>query len=98
MDAAGNAYVTGTLLQGEYPLTVAAPAGYTSFLTKLDPAGANALFSIPVGGGGVKLDSSGSLYVGGAVAYSSQESAALLQIYLAWFSGSRDQWWCPTRS
>jgi uncharacterized protein (TIGR03437 family) len=67
VDAAGNAYVTGTLLQGEYPLTVAAPAGYTSFLTKLDPAGANALFSIPVGGGGVKLDSSGSLYVGGAV-------------------------------
>ena len=36
-------------------------------LTKLDPAGAKVLFSIPVGGGGVQLDSSGSLYVGGAV-------------------------------
>jgi len=67
VDAAGNAYVTGTLLQGQYPFTVTAPRGSTSYLTKLDSAGANAVFSIPVGGGGVQLDLSGSVYVGGTV-------------------------------
>jgi len=67
VDAAGNAYVTGTLFEGEYPFTVTAPTGSTSYLTKLDPAGANVLFSVPVGGGGVQLDSSGAIYVGGAV-------------------------------
>ena len=67
VDAAGDAYVTGTLFEGKYPFTVTAPAGSTSYLTKLDPAGANLLFSVPVGGGGVQLDSSGAIYVGGAV-------------------------------
>ena len=67
VDSAGNAYVTGTLFQGSYPFTAVAPAGSTSFLTKLDPAGANLLFSVPVGGAGVQLDSSGTVYVGGAV-------------------------------
>lgn len=67
VDAAGNAYVTGTLFEGKYPFTVTAPTGSTSYLTKLDPAGANVLFSVPVGGGGVQLDSSGAIYVGGAV-------------------------------
>ena len=67
VDAAGNAYVTGTLLEGTYPFTVTAPASSTSYLTKLDPAGANVLYSVPVGGGGVELDSSGALYVGGVV-------------------------------
>ena len=67
VDAAGNAYVTGTLFEGRYPFTVTAPAESTSYLTKLDPAGSKALFSVPVGGGGVQLDSSGAIYVGGAV-------------------------------
>jgi uncharacterized protein (TIGR03437 family) len=67
VDAAGNAYVTGTLLQGKYPLTVTPPVEYTAFTSKLDPAGAKLLFSIPVGGAGVQLDSSGSVYVGGAI-------------------------------
>ncbi|MBZ5592797.1 MAG: SBBP repeat-containing protein [Acidobacteriia bacterium] len=67
VDAAGNAYVTGTLFQAEYPFTVTSPTGSTGYLTKLDPTGANALFSVPVGGGGVQLDSSGSVYVGGTV-------------------------------
>jgi uncharacterized protein (TIGR03437 family) len=67
VDAAGNAYVTGTLFEGQYPLTVTAPSSYTNYTTKLDAAGANLLFSIPVGGGGVQLDASGSLYVGGTV-------------------------------
>jgi uncharacterized protein (TIGR03437 family) len=67
VDAAGDAYVTGTLFEGKYPFSVTAPDGATSFLTKLDPTGANALFSVPVGGGGVQLDSSGAIFVGGAV-------------------------------
>lgn len=65
VDAAGNAYVTGTLAQAFYPFTVAPPNFYTGYLSKLDPAGANLLFSIPFGGAGVQLDSSGALYAGG---------------------------------
>jgi len=67
IDAAGNAYLTGTLLEAQYPFTVTAPSNYSGYLTKLDPAGANVLFSIPVGGAGVQLDSSGTVYVGGIV-------------------------------
>lgn len=67
VDAAGNAYVTGTLFEGKYPFTAGSPDGATSYLTKLDPAGAHAIFSIPIGGGGVQLDASGALYVAGAV-------------------------------
>ncbi len=67
IDAAGNAYLTGTLLEARYPLTVTAPAQYSDYLTKLDPAGANVVFSIPIGGAGVQLDSSGAVYVGGVV-------------------------------
>lgn len=67
VDAAGNAYVTGTLFEAQYPFTVTTPSNYSGYLTKLDPAGANVLFSIPAGGGGVQLDSSGAVYVGGIV-------------------------------
>jgi uncharacterized protein (TIGR03437 family) len=67
VDAAGNAYVTGTLLDASYPLTVTAPSSYSGYLSKLDASGANLLFSIPAGGGGVQLDSSGALYVGGVI-------------------------------
>ena len=35
------------------------------FLSKLDPAGQTLLFSVPVGGAGVQVDSNGSAYVGG---------------------------------
>jgi len=35
------------------------------FLSKLDPAGRRLLFSVPVGGTGVQVDSNGSAYVGG---------------------------------
>jgi uncharacterized protein (TIGR03437 family) len=70
VDAEGNAYVTGTLFEGQYPFTaaVSSNATYTSYVTKLDPAGANALFSVPAGGAGVQLDSSGAIYAGGTVA------------------------------
>jgi hypothetical protein len=67
IDAAGNAYLTGTLLGAKYPFTVTPPNNYSGYLTKLDPAGANVLFSIPIGGGGVQVDSSGAVYVGGIV-------------------------------
>ncbi len=67
VDAAGDAYITGTLLQAQYPFTVTAPSNANGFLTKLDPTGAHALFSIPVGGAGVQLDSAGSVYAGGDV-------------------------------
>jgi uncharacterized protein (TIGR03437 family) len=67
IDAAGNAYLTGTLLAANYPFTVSAPGSNSGYLTKLDPAGASVLFSIPVGGAGVQLDSSGAVYVGGTV-------------------------------
>jgi len=65
VDAAGNAFLTGTLLEASYPLTVATPSNYSGYLSKLDPTGSSLLFSIPIGGGGAVLDSSGALYVGG---------------------------------
>ena len=72
VDVAGNAYVTGTLVDASYPLTVAPPNFYTGYLSKLDPAGANLLFSIPFGGAGVQLDSSGAIYVGGTASSATQ--------------------------
>jgi uncharacterized protein (TIGR03437 family) len=67
IDAAGDVYVTGTLLEASYPFTAKAPTSPTGYLSKLDPTGAKLLFSVPVGGAGVELDSSGALYVGGIV-------------------------------
>lgn len=72
IDAAGNAYLTGTLFAAQYPFTVTEPNNSSpyfpsGYLTKLDPTGANVLFSIPAGGAGVQLDSSGAVYVGGIV-------------------------------
>jgi uncharacterized protein (TIGR03437 family) len=65
VDAQGNVYVTG-LAYGDYPYTIA-PANSPQvrpFLTKLDASGANALYSVPVGGVGVALSGS-TAYVGG---------------------------------
>jgi uncharacterized protein (TIGR03437 family) len=79
IDAAGNAYLSGTLLAAKYPFTVTAPNNPSGYLTKLDPAGANILFSIPVGGAGVQLDSSGAVYVGGIVStYSPPTDGSIL--------------------
>jgi uncharacterized protein (TIGR03437 family) len=66
VDAAGNAYVTG-LAYGGYNWTVAptSTAQVKPFLTKIDPAGANALYSIPIGGAGVALGSQSDVFVGG---------------------------------
>lgn len=76
VDTQGNAYVTGEAGQG-YPYSVTTPplsqpALGTNpglpFLSKLDPAGQTLLFSVPVGGQGVQVDSAGSAYVAGRVA------------------------------
>jgi uncharacterized protein (TIGR03437 family) len=70
VDAAGNAYVTGVLQGRTYPFTVALPSNAPfefGYLSKLDPAGSNLLYSIPVGGAGVQIDSSGAVYTAGAV-------------------------------
>lgn len=76
VDAAGNVYLTGLAGEG-YPFTVPVPAAPLGpalaalatpalpFLTKLDPVGQKVLYSVPVGGLGVKVDADGSAYVGG---------------------------------
>ncbi len=68
VDTAGNAYVTGIVQGGTYPYTVAPGPGVVSiqpFVTKLDPAGATALYSIPIGGAGIALSGKHAL-VGGS--------------------------------
>jgi len=76
VDAAGNVYLTGLAGAG-YPFTVSPPdtplgpalanlaTPALPFLTKLDPAGQKLLYSVPVGGVGVQVDSNGFVYVGG---------------------------------
>jgi uncharacterized protein (TIGR03437 family) len=68
VDAAGNAYVTGTLFEARYPFTTGSgTAVLGGFLTKVDPTGSSVVFSLPVGGGGVARDSSGNLYAAGTI-------------------------------
>lgn len=75
VDTAGNVYLTGLAGAG-YPYTVTPPAAPLNpalaslstpavpFLTKLDPAGQKLVYSIPVGGVGVKVDANGFAYAG----------------------------------
>lgn len=77
VDSAGDVYLTGFAGQ-TYPYTIPPPTvppgvpglgplAALPFLTKLDPTGSKLLFSVPVGGAGVQLDSSGNVYVGGMI-------------------------------
>jgi uncharacterized protein (TIGR03437 family) len=67
VDAAGNAYVTGVTVYPHYPFTTPPPPNLLTvpFVSKLDPTGSKLLFSVPAGGFGLQLDTSGNLYAAG---------------------------------
>ena len=67
VDNAGNVYVTGTTHSTAYPYTAAPGANDRTglFLTKLDPAGAHAIWSVRQGGTALALDADGNPVVGG---------------------------------
>jgi uncharacterized protein (TIGR03437 family) len=67
VDAAGNAYVTGTTFSAAFPYTTPAPSSALAppFLAKLDPTGHSLLFAVSQGGSGVQVDAKGHVYAGG---------------------------------
>ena len=67
MDSNGNAYVTG-VANGFYSWGGTQPNSQLvqPLLTKLDAQGANALYSVVIGGAGIALGSNSDLYVGGS--------------------------------
>jgi hypothetical protein len=79
VDSAGNAIIAGSTLSLQFPTTsgavtpgpLSSNASGVAFVTKIDPTGANELYSSYVGGTGgdfafaVALDSSGNIYVTG---------------------------------
>lgn len=73
--ADGSVYVTGFVALGTYPFTVTAPTTDSAFLTKLDPSGSSAVYSLPIGGAGVQIDSSGNLYAGGLLSNNQEFNA-----------------------
>jgi uncharacterized protein (TIGR03437 family) len=75
VDAAGNAFVTGTTNSSNFPVTSSAyrsknAGGFDAFVSKLSPTG-NLVFSTYLGGSaddfgnGIAVDSSGAAYVAG---------------------------------
>ena len=74
-DAAGNAYVTGSTSDPEFPLTHGAIAGGTdAFVAKLNPQGSGVVFGSVIGGKGadtgraIALDSAGNVWIDGTTA------------------------------
>jgi hypothetical protein len=77
VDPSGNAYVTGSTVSADFPVTAAAfQAKYgggnaDAFATKLDPTGATLLYSSLLGGTntdvgyGIAVDSTGAAYIAG---------------------------------
>src|SRR5450432_762838 len=75
VDASGAAFVTGTTVSSDFPVTGALKqtltGGSDAFLTKLSPAGDRFLFSTYLGGEGaddgsvVRVDSTGVVYIAG---------------------------------
>lgn len=89
VDSEGSVYLTGTATSvfpglPQYPFTVprSSVAAFQSFLTKLDPAGARLVYSIPLGGASVRVGADGAVYVGGLYnAYNSRDGKI---VPLAW--------------
>ena len=75
----GSVYVTGFVALGTYPFTVTPPTTDSAFLTKLDPSGSTVSYSLPIGGAGVQIDSSGNLYVGGLLSNYQNYNAGFAQ-------------------
>ncbi|HSB18321.1 MAG TPA: SBBP repeat-containing protein [Bryobacteraceae bacterium] len=82
VDATGNAYVTGTTISTDFPVNEGAlqntPGGNSNtdvFVTKIDPAGKNIVYSTYFGGSdketgtGIAVDAAGSAYVVGVKGY-----------------------------
>ncbi len=78
IDSSGNAYVSGSTLSTNYPITLGAfqttppGPGFNVFLTKLDATGSSLIFSTFLGGSGnfnqcasLALDSNGNSYITG---------------------------------
>jgi len=84
VDASGDAYVTGSTFATNFPVTSGvyqttnktANAGYTTFVTKVNPSGTALVYSSYLGGGGngagtgetgnaIALDASGNVYIAG---------------------------------
>ena len=77
VDSAGNAYISGQTASSGYPTTVGALrethlAGYDAFVTKLNPAGNDLVYSTFLGGQSfesnpnIAVDRSGNAYVAGS--------------------------------
>ncbi|MEO7145569.1 MAG: SBBP repeat-containing protein [Bryobacteraceae bacterium] len=74
VDSAGNAYVSGTALSFDFPVTLSSlgpdsPSSACNFVTKLNPSGSGIVWSICLNvsaGGPIAIDSSGSVYVFGS--------------------------------
>jgi uncharacterized protein (TIGR03437 family) len=76
VDAAGEVFLTG-YTTASYPFTVTPPVVSSvglvekspalPFLSKLDALGHALLFSVPIGGAGVQIDSNGAVNVGGGI-------------------------------
>ena len=89
VDAAGNAYVAGLTRSVKFPATPDAAMQYggddDGFLAKLDPAGANLLYSTFVGGSGsdavnrVALDGAGNIYLTGISSLQFPTTGGVLQ-------------------
>jgi hypothetical protein len=72
VDAAGNAYVSGTTLSKDFPYTAGSYRSpltsnpFTNYLFKLDPSGTKLVYSLSaLAAGGVAVDSSGAAYNAG---------------------------------
>ena len=73
IDGTGNAYVTGTTASSDFPtmnpFQVANGGGATPFVTKLNPAGSNLVYSTYLGGGGFNSAGNGIAVDAGGFAH-----------------------------